>query len=352
MAAQSFQLFRGAPEDHYVSAFLDPETYASAEVLSSSANRVAAAIEVLRASGMTTYENRRITTGALLFGSMPDPGHTAPRELEGALRYSGELTQAKSFFRLCDGLRTLALVDTSGRLCDLVDMREWAKPFREMALPVPAPTRYREHCRATLSGGHVCLVLTPAGEIKIFAEGEQVFRFSDGRWRLTDAKEKYRVWENAVGDSDLASRLFQVAVDMAEERRGGLFLVLDDREAAKHLVQPEDLLEAVPNSPQEDQDPSRLDFHYLIRGKRISDTSPSLIESLAQIDGAMVLDSHAEILAFGAILQPLSRTLSAAPAEGGRTTAALLASRFGKALKISEDGHISFYRNGQCVWEI
>jgi DNA integrity scanning protein DisA with diadenylate cyclase activity len=80
--------------------------------------------------------------------------------------------------------------------------------------------------------------------------------------------------------------------------------------------------------------------------------APSLIESLAHIDGAIVLDARSNILAFGAIVQPLSETPGALPAEGGRTTAAMLASRFGKALKISEDGIIGFYENDRCVWEI
>ena len=36
----------------------------------------------------------------------------------------------------------------------------------------------------------------------------------------------------------------------------------------------------------------------------------------------------------------------------GLTAAAAYASRFGLALKISEDGIVSFYRAGACVWEI
>jgi hypothetical protein len=352
MAAQSFQLFRGQPEDRFVSAFLDPEPYASIEALSLSSDRIAAAIEVLRVSALTTYENRRITTGALLFGRKDDPCHEPPELPSEALLYDGSLTPAKSFYRLCDGLRTLALVDLSGRLTDLIDVAEWAGPYRGMISPVPVPTRYHAHCRATLCGGHVCLVLTPSGEIKIFAEGTQVFRFSDGRWRLTDTEEKYRLWGEAIGDSQLASRLFQVALDMAEDRRGGLFIILDDAEAARHLVQPQDRLEAGPGGLQEDGGPARQTFHYLVRHKRLLDMAPSLIESLAHIDGAIVLDAHSNILAFGAIVQPLSETPGPLPAEGGRTTAAVLASRFGKALKISEDGIIGFYENGHCVWEI
>jgi hypothetical protein len=38
--------------------------------------------------------------------------------------------------------------------------------------------------------------------------------------------------------------------------------------------------------------------------------------------------------------------------EGGRSVAALAASHFGKALKVSEDGIISFFSGGQLVWEV
>ena len=46
LAAQSFQIFRGLPEDRFVSAFLDPAPHASAEAIASLPDRVADAIEV------------------------------------------------------------------------------------------------------------------------------------------------------------------------------------------------------------------------------------------------------------------------------------------------------------------
>jgi DNA integrity scanning protein DisA with diadenylate cyclase activity len=78
-----------------------------------------------------------------------------------------------------------------------------------------------------------------------------------------------------------------------------------------------------------------------------------VLESVARIDGAIVLDSSSNLLAFAAILQP--QTVPAFPQsapEGGRTTAALNASLFGKVLKVSEDGLMAFYEHGACVWEM
>lgn len=98
---------------------------------------------------------------------------------------------------------------------------------------------------------------------------------------------------------------------------------------------------------------SKDQLHYLLRDKSIFDMPSTVLENIARIDGAVVLSSDANLLAFGAILhhqstqEGINRTV-----EGGRTTAAISASHFGTVMKISEDGLISMYRGGSCLWEI
>jgi hypothetical protein len=155
----------------------------------------------------------------------PDPCHELPITAPAALRYSAALTSIRSFYRLCDGLQTLALVDKNGFLIEIIDVEEWALPFAETELVVPSPTRYRTHSAATLCGGHICLILTPNGEMKVFANGLQVFRFWDGRWKLVDSERKYALWAEAVGNAELAERLQR---PIWPGRRSGLLVVLDD----------------------------------------------------------------------------------------------------------------------------
>jgi hypothetical protein len=353
LAAQSFQLFRGLPEDRFVSAFLDPGPHSSAESIAEIPDRIADAIEVLRTSSMSTYENRRISTGVLLFGSMPEPCHAPPETPPNALRYSHQLTSIRSFHRLCDGLRTMALVDQNGFLAELIDVHEWAEPYRDMPLAVPPSTMYVDHARATLCGGHVCLVLSPNGEIKVYNDGVPVFRFIDGKWRLVDARHRYGMWKDAIGNAELAERLFSVALNLTESRRGALFVVLDDDESAHALVSQPDLLDHLNHDDVADGVTSKDQLHYLLRDKSILDVPSTVLENIARIDGAVVLCGDANLLAFGAILhhhsteEALNRTV-----EGGRTTAAIAASHYGTVLKISEDGVISMYRGGRCLWEM
>lgn len=347
--AGNMPFFGGLTEDRYVSTFLDGRVFGDTRSATTFPDRVSEAIEVLRISALSSYEDKRISTGALLFGTLPDACHKLPSTPSDALRYSSELTAIRSFHRICDGLRTIALVDDRGAMVELVDVHEWARPFREFDIPVPTARRYRTHTQATLCGGHICLVLTPNGEIKIFGEGAQLFSFFDGRWHLTDAVTKYQLWETAIGPGDLAPRLFSAGLNLAEHRRGGMFVVLENPQYARQLVSGSDLLE----TDRKERAGAKNQLHYLLRSTRATELSPAVLESIAQIDGSVVLDRDSRLLAFGAILRhsaPVDENEEIG--EGGRTAAAIGASQFGDVLMVSEGGQLSFYQKGHCVWTL
>jgi hypothetical protein len=265
------------------------------------------------------------------------------------------LTSLKSLHRLCDGERTLFLVDQEGRLADIVAVDRWAEA--NTCPRVPCPRTYAAHARATVTGGHVCLALSRHQEIKVFAEGAQRFSFAHGRWRMLDPERKFAAWRSVVSGPDLARALFQAAVDLAEARRGAIIVVLDDPErACGRLLARHDLLddprcEAAPDAPQETH--VRRTLHYLGRGREVQGLDPSVLEAMASIDGALVVDRQGRLISFGAILRHDAASRPAlAQAEGARTTAALVASTFGPVLKVSEDGVVSCYLDGAKAWDI
>jgi hypothetical protein len=98
------------------------------------------------------------------------------------------LNEIHSFYRICDGVQTIAVVDQQGCFIEVADIRDWAGAPGDVELPIPGPTRYEPHARATISGRHVCLVLTPNQEIKVFANGREVLRLLNGRWRLLESQ--------------------------------------------------------------------------------------------------------------------------------------------------------------------
>ncbi len=436
------RLRRGMPEDHYVAACLEPSAYANAE---SAPSRIAEAILTLRTMALSTYENRRVSTGALILGHPPG----ADLELDPsvgvcpdrALPFGLELTGLKSLHRLCDGRRTLFLVDRRHRLAEIIDIRQWAinqmlerceatspeeapagpasassdpagtMPPHSVApvLNVPCARAYMFHALATSEAGHVCLVLSPNQEIKVFAQGVQAFVFAHGRWRVLDPESKYGRWEEAVGQPSLARVLFQTALDLAEERQGGLLVVVHDpSQAIGRLIAPQDVLEpdrrfdldgqaraeeafalespARPftlfglNSRPEPSRPqgqglsagafrapdvpgeplTKRSLHYLARGRSVTGIDAAVLEALAGLDGALVTDAAGRLIAMGAILRhdvhsfPGSGPASddAPMPEGARTTAAMVASHFGPVLKISQDGIVSCFLAGERVWDL
>jgi hypothetical protein len=354
-------LYRGGSEDHYIAAFVEPTAYAPP---AGRPSRIAATILTLRTAALSTYENRRVSTGALLLGPGAGDDSGGPATPSDALAYGVELTALKSVHKLCDGRRTLFLVDRGGRLAEIIDVRRWAERVSDPSGDsddggVPCARAYEAHARATRAGGHVCLVLSPNQEIKLFERGVQAFAFAHGRWRILDPVSKYTVWRAAVGHDGVARVLYQAALDLAEARVGGLLVVVDDPAAAVgRLIAPHDLLtDADPDGPPAELTPgdplAKRALHYLARGRAVTALDPPVLEALAGLDGALVTDRDGRLVAFGAILRHDPSFLPGpVTAEGARTTAATVASHFGPVLKVSEDGVVSCFLDGSRVWDL
>jgi len=342
------ELFRGSIEDRYVAAFLDESAIATGK--SSRVDLMANAIEVLRVAALSSYENRAISSGVLILEGEDDlaqPRNVAPDQ---TYPYSQALTAIKSFYRLSDGIDTVFLVNRNGDVLDIVEVARYAEP---VALRVPTAARYRQHALATAGNGQICIVLSPSHEIKVFAEGVQIFSFRNARWHLLDLQAKYQMWHAAIDHEVLAERLFQTGVDLADSREGALFVVLPDPATSlSQLVAPADQLDLV--RPSSGTAPTRGQLMHMLRGRSVQDLDPAVFRGLARTDGATVLDRTGRLLAVGAILLHTEppEPHSTLAVEGARTTAAMAAGRLGAVLKVSEDGLITFYDKQERIWDI
>ncbi len=352
--SRRFDRFQYQTEDLIVADYLD----------SVGPHRIPAALEALRVAALSTYENRRVSTGALLLGTEHDPAAPAYKNLAGAPTFNARLTAIKGFHRLCDGVRTVFLVDRQGDLARMVDIERWTDAAQgSEPLAHPCPRVYESHAKATRSGGHICLVLTPSQEIKVFAEGTLMFSFSDARWRLLDIPTKFAVWCEAVGRSgwpNLAESIFRAALNLSESRLGALFVVLRDPEhSISQLIASPDQIstEIVGDDPQDPENlspkHSKRALHHVVRGMKLSDLEPSVLEAIACLDGAVVTDHDGRLLTFGAILRIAPESLELGRAvQGARTLAGLAASLHGPVLKVSEDGYLTMFLKGRRVWEL
>ena len=349
-------LFSGAIEDRYVGAFLDHRAY-DIEARAARADRIASIIEMLRVAALSSYENRPISTGVLLLGPNAAHGRAGVPLPSPSASYTESLARIKSFYRLADGVRTLFLASQDGQLLDIIDIERVGTDVSRQPLLVPCARPFQAHARVTAQHGHVCAVLSPSREIKIFADGAEMFAFRGAAWHLLDVQAKYRLWADAVGDESLAGRIFQTARDLADAREGALFVVVREPDGAvPQLLVPADRLD-VPmrgeNGDDEGGGPSRRHLLHLLERRTLTDLDSSVLFGLASLDGATVTDRSGRLLAAGAILRhPPSQQLDGGGAfEGARSTAAMAASQFGPVLKVSEDGIITFF-DRERVWDI
>src|SRR6185503_21140796 len=121
----------------------------------------------------------------------------------------------------------------------------------------------------TSEGGHVCLVLSPSHEIKVFAGGAEVLVYRHAQWALLDLQRKFELWAEAVNSPDLASCLFRSALDLADARQGALFVVVrDPAESVSHIVSVPDRLDVgLTEAGNLEAAPTRRDLLYLLTGR-------------------------------------------------------------------------------------
>jgi hypothetical protein len=198
------------------------------------------------------------------------------------------------------------------------------------------------------------------------------FELSSGTWRYVDDEAARSALEAALEASDscsieLTQLLWELALRMSESRRGGLLLVVDD---------PAKLIDngcCTASEINESGAPPRIADHLRgfdfpangafvggalppkqilleqFRAQTVKQIGLEVLSRLATVDGAVVIRSDGVFCGFGIILS-VAGDPTLVPTEGARTRAALLASKFGVAIKISEDGPITIYKDRKLVF--
>ena len=220
---------------------------------------------------------------------------------------------------------------------------------------VPCAAPYQAHARATLGLGHVCAVLSPSREIKVFADGAEIFAFRGGAWHLLDIAAKYDVWADGRRQSPACRPAVPDGARPGRRARGRAVRPAPGsvvRRAAGGARRTGSIFPSRPTRRSTDG-PSRRDLLHLLEGRTATDLDPTVFAALASLDGAIVVDPSGRLLAAGAILRhPQSVDMEfGGVIEGARTTAAMAASRLGPVLKVSEDGIITFF-DQERVWDI
>jgi hypothetical protein len=280
-----------------------------------------------------TYENKALTFGCIL-----DPADGNDSEVV----FPKDFITAKKYRALSDGYRTAYHLSSSGQMLAFVDLDifgrrsltgkhfypEWAEPM------------------ARASRDHKCgIALSRQGDLLVFDEGTLRFTYRNGRWQywnhahlitlLRDRARAQCVPPARLGQ--LVGLIYRAALDISFRRSGGLFVILRNRGNLRKIVRAGDAIGDPGRAPAD------WAFDDAVRSTAIR---RSVQVELASLDGATVVNNSGAMLAYGAVLQP-QKTGRLHGSEGSRTKAAIGASHYGLAVKVSSDGDITVYHKGK-----
>lgn len=283
------------------------------------------------------YEGR-IPELAVCFGnSRRRPGREEP-----AVYFGREFLGSKKSAVLLKGGALLLRCLGNGRVVEVVDL--------DFTPSVPASGRALGPLGQIASLNYaydraaVTAILTRQGEVLIAMGARICFSWDAASWRLYPAKRLAdqllaRFTEVCAGKgkalpAHLARHLTTIALTLREDRLGALLVVSSSEEMIRRLIR----------NRQASLSPVEALYSRLFVGRKLCDLSPQLACNAAALDGAVVIDRNGIVRGIGCIFETGRRRTAA---EGARTRAALFASKDGVALKISQDGEMSIYTNGE-----
>jgi hypothetical protein len=296
---------------------------------------IAPILSALHTLSEQSYENK-----ALSFGCILDPNLTGVPDGSSL----SEFLRSKKYKALSDGFRTAYIFSTDGRVLDFVDLNKYE------TRPLTEKHYYPDWTEAIArsSRGKCCgIALSRQGDILVFDEGTLRFTYRYGQWQywnhthlqylLKDQARAQRVKKELIGR--VVGAIYRAALDVSFRRSGGLFVILHNRNHLRQIVKDGD---AIGDGKRGKTD---REFDKFLNNLTIQSIPRIVAVELASLDGAVILDNSGNILAYGAVLQP-KKSGKLRGTEGSRTKAAIGASNYGFAVKISSDGGICVYNNG------
>lgn len=181
-------------------------------------------------------------------------------------------------------------------------------------------------------------------------------------WRyLNQELVRTKLFELEPSLADVNRNLWQVTLRLSERKQGGIIFIIRDPDVLAEICQPAELtlntrsrLERLGLSePTEFSERRITPKEYVLeqyRDHTIEQIDTEVLVSFARIDGALVVTDQGKLLGFGVILRPPGDGKHKVEV-GARTLAARLASQYGLAIKISEDGPVTVYHQGKKIIE-
>lgn len=234
------------------------------------------------------------------------------------------------------------------------------------------PYPYQGFAQACNSG-KIGVILMTEGDIIIISDQHLAYSKHSGRWTYN----MYELAEEVIRDqlhdiispnteAEVANVILQTLVDVSYSHGGACIAIANENPLPSELlrmafptlldmndrkrVEDDTIIGATLTEDERKKDPFRHDvLCTLVGSERLFYRLNSYLRrELVEMDGALILGPDAKIYAVASIVN----TNGASVLSGARTTAAIRLSQYGLAIKVSQDGYMTFYKGGEAVLSI
>ena len=300
-----------------------------------STDLLAETLEYLIELSGARVESRNLTHGVIITDALAD-------EPRLSVYYPSGLRDAKRSPLLFDGQRSVLIVDQHGRA------RTELQANRPDRLHPSAVTGPKIDLDFVDRGSLVALATRQLGGIGFFLrEDRSIWTFLDGQplvIRRSEHWSAFPLWlakalGTAIGGGRAVDLIVSASLIVSMRSGGAIFGIVDGPDVLDGIVAIKDRYDLRNESDVDAMRPETR-LHHLIDG---SDLDAQTLARFGELDGATILDREGRLLAYGAIISS-----SDSEHEGARTAAAKSLSHHALAvLKVSEDGDITVFREGQ-----
>lgn len=281
------------------------------------------------------YEGEQVKTG--LFVQKTGGGDERSPNYEfiplaSPIKLNHNIVHDTAFLRYVDGVKSFYCSDASLQVSHYVNVDD-AKinPFELMS------GKLVEKLMKHLGDVYFYIGVSSSSDVEIILNDNIRILYRKGKWYFIDCS----VINIAIMDGEHKSLLWRIIYSLSKIRKGAVILkikndlILPDKFIIGHIGEDKDMLKSF--------------------ARRFHDTSISDLSKTGELlrilttDGMLIVDSNFNNIVDHNVIIDTSQAKNIS-GGGGRTTAAISASRYGVSVKVSEDGPISIYKDTEKVY--
>jgi hypothetical protein len=177
-----------------------------------------------------------------------------------------------------------------------------------------------------------------ASEVEVILDADKLLLWRKGYWSIYDPDITHEFFSGSLDKRSIDHLVWSIYA-LSKARHGTVVLVADEQTD----------LDSLRMGSVGGRDPLSRALIRHVRGAKIGKLKRSgELSRILSSDGLTVINRKGELLDTGVIID--TSKVTDLVTGGGRTTAATAASRFGRVIKVSEDGPVELFRDGRSVY--